>query len=152
MSYLHKIWHNADYPCIGLALLRQRNHLHRSWSRKEIFNRDDVWWVKQTSATWHSMSENNLFSDHKVTLALIKVKVCFLAIARDWEIIHECSQFGQRRSPSYTSEVKLVRCKDQRHSPVGECAEGQVKIVLLGRTNLVMTRISVKVLEEWVFS
>ena len=47
---------------------------------------------------------------------------------------------------------KLVRCKDQRHSLVGECAEGQVKVVLLGHTNLVMTRVSVKVLEGWVFS
>ena len=107
---------------------------------------------EETSASWHSMSEDNIFSDHKVTLVLIKVKVCFLAIAKDWEIIHECSQFGQRKSPSYTSEVKLVRCKDQQHSPVGKCAERQVKVVLLGHTNLVMTRISVKVLEEWVFS
>ena len=79
---------------------------------------------EETSASWHSMSEDNIFSDHKVTLVLIKVKVCFLAIAKDWEIIHECSQFGQRKSPFYTYEVKLVRCKDQQHSPVGECAVG----------------------------
>jgi len=107
---------------------------------------------EETSASWHSMSEDNLFSNHKVTLVLIKVKVCFLAIARDWETIHECSQSGQRKSLSYTSKVKLVHCKDQRHSPLGECAKGQVKVVLLGHTNLVMTRISVKVLEEWVLS
>ena len=34
---------------------------------------------EETSASWHSLSEDNLFSDHKVTLVLIKVKVCFLA-------------------------------------------------------------------------
>ena len=34
---------------------------------------------EETSASWHSMSEDNLFSDHKVTLLPIKVKVCFLA-------------------------------------------------------------------------
>ena len=38
---------------------------------------------EETIASRRSMSEDNLFSNHKVTLALIKVKVCFLAIARD---------------------------------------------------------------------
>ena len=56
---------------------------------------------EEMSASWHSMSEDNIFSDHKETLLPIKVKVCFLAIlenfvwilkvifAKDWEIIHE---------------------------------------------------------------
>ena len=35
---------------------------------------------EETSASWHSMSEDKLFSDHKETLLPIKAKVCFLAI------------------------------------------------------------------------
>ena len=39
---------------------------------------------EEMSASWHPMSEDNLLSDHKVTLVLIKVKVCFLAILENF--------------------------------------------------------------------
>ena len=42
MSYLHKRWHNADYPCIELALYQRRDHIHSMRARKEISNREAV--------------------------------------------------------------------------------------------------------------
>ena len=42
MSYLHKIWHNVDYPCIELALYRWRDHMLSTRARKEISNRQVV--------------------------------------------------------------------------------------------------------------
>ena len=42
MSYLHKRWHNADYPCIEPALYRQCDHMLSTRARKEISNREVV--------------------------------------------------------------------------------------------------------------
>ena len=53
MSYLNKIWHNADYPCIDPALLRRRSHLHRMWSREDAADRVISWfgWKKGAPKT-----------------------------------------------------------------------------------------------------
>jgi len=42
MSYLHKRWHNADYPCIEPALYRQCDHMLNTRDQKEISNREAV--------------------------------------------------------------------------------------------------------------
>ena len=139
MSYLHKIWHNADYPCIDPALLRRRSHLHRTWSRKEISNREDAWWVKKwvphgthcpstifsLTIKWHLTQLRSKCVSWRFLITLLNSQgnLCQGLRNHPWNPSW-CSRFGQRKSPSYTPEVKQVRSKDQRHSPVGEYAVG----------------------------